>query len=312
LRIAVTVCAVGCAAWAIVRLAGLDHGFPLVALIAFTPYALIGSAAVLLVASIVRAWPAAAIAGAALAALVTVVLPRVQGTERLGDRERGQVTVLALNLYRGEADLQAVTDLIRRRHADIVCLSELTRAAEAELRRAGLRPPRFKSVSQAAPGADGTAVYVRAEIERAGGISPGLGTTPMARGRFRLAGVGWDATSVHPRAPTGVDSTSRWAAGIEALPEPQERGIQVLAGDFNATLDHSAFRDLLGSGYEDAADEVGAGLGATWPVLGSPAPPITLDHVLVEDSAEVVSFETEEVPLTDHRAVIAELHVPDG
>ena len=40
---------------------------------------------------------------------------------------------------------------------------------------------------------------------------------------------------------------------------------QILAGDFNATLDHAEFRALLDRGYVDAADAVGDGLTPTWP-----------------------------------------------
>ena len=62
--------------------------------------------------------------------------------------------------------------------------------------------------------------------------------------------------------------------------------------------------------YTDAAAEAGAGLSWTWPSADTMLPPVTIDHVLVDDALAVGSFTVEPVEGSDHRAVIAEFSGP--
>jgi endonuclease/exonuclease/phosphatase family metal-dependent hydrolase len=82
----------------------------------------------------------------------------------------------------------------------------------------------------------------------------------------------------------------------------------LLLGDFNATLDHAPLRRLIGSGYRDAADTVGAGLSPTWPADSLPV--VALDHVLADARIGVGAVSTHPVPDTDHRALAATLILP--
>ena len=102
-----------------------------------------------------------------------------------------------------------------------------------------------------------------------------------------------------------------WRADLRAVPRatPSSR-LRILAGDFNATLDHAELRRLIDSGYVDAAAEVGAGLRATWPNARRLPPPVTIDHVLADARAGVQEFSVHPIPGTDHRAVFAELVLP--
>ena len=92
------------------------------------------------------------------------------------------------------------------------------------------------------------------------------------------------------------------------LPPPAELP-RLLAGDFNATLDHAPLRDVLRLGYADAAREVGKALLPTWGQVGKPAV-ITIDHVLVDRRCAVLAGSVHAVPGTDHRAVFAEIRLP--
>ena len=79
-----------------------------------------------------------------------------------------------------------------------------------------------------------------------------------------------------------------------------------MAGDFNATLDHSPFRTGT-AGCGDAAEQAGAGLIGTWPA-GWPRPAGTqIDHVIATSDLTAESFEVHDVAGTDHRAVLARL-----
>ena len=119
--------------------------------------------------------------------------------------------------------------------------------------------------------------------------------------------------SVHPVPPIDWQQTQRWAAGLRnQIPADAPGPRRILAGDFNATLDHSELRRLLDTGYRDAGAEVGLGFTPTWPVYGRRSvvtPRITLDHVLVPSGVGVRDFRAVTIPRTDHRAIIATLLV---
>ena len=94
-----------------------------------------------------------------------------------------------------------------------------------------------------------------------------------------------------------------------ARPRRRRPGLRILAGDFNATLDHAELRRLIATGYVDAASIVGEGLRPSWPV-GRLLPPVTIDHVLADRRCGVRGVEVHTLPGSDHRAVIAELQIP--
>jgi endonuclease/exonuclease/phosphatase (EEP) superfamily protein YafD len=83
----------------------------------------------------------------------------------------------------------------------------------------------------------------------------------------------------------------------------------VLAGDFNATLDHVQFRRLLRTGHVDAAGQVGKGLVPTWGPVGRLAV-LAIDHVVVDPGCAVLAASVHNLPGSDHRAVYAELRLP--
>jgi endonuclease/exonuclease/phosphatase family metal-dependent hydrolase len=84
----------------------------------------------------------------------------------------------------------------------------------------------------------------------------------------------------------------------------------VLAGDFNSTLDHAAFRAVLDRGYVDAAEQTGKGLIPTWSSLPF-GPPVTIDHVLADHRCAVRNFAVVHLPGSDHNAVFADIVLPN-
>ena len=104
-----------------------------------------------------------------------------------------------------------------------------------------------------------------------------------------------------------------WDRDLRSLPAASPDGaITILAGDFNATLDHAELRRLIDTGYEDAAATVGDGLRPTWPQGRRFPPPVTIDHVLADERCGVRKVTVHTIPGTDHRAVFAELVLPQG
>lgn len=300
--------------WAAVRVAGLDRGSPLVQLIAFTPYIALAAPVPVILAAALRRWSVLVVAAASCVAFVACLLPRVHGAAEPIDGTTFRV--MSVNLYAGRADASAIVALVRDRAVDALAVQELTPAAQRRLEQAGLSALLPYVEAHPYPGVDGSAVYARFPIV-AGSvkINPGAGFR-QASAAVRLDdAVTVTVESVHPVSPSGVAMTAFWAQGLReqtpATTDPARP--HVLAGDFNATLDHVELRRLLDTGYTDAADAVGAGLVPTWPYgtreyAGIPA--VTIDHVLVPDPIGVAGFDAVTVANTDHRAIIAVLVIP--
>lgn len=123
-------------------------------------------------------------------------------------------------------------------------------------------------------------------------------------------GVSVELYSIHPLPPNSDANVPGIRTYLEAIPSAPAGGdTRLLIGDFNATLDNSSLRDLLDRGYVDAADATGDGLSPTWPQRLLP-PPVTIDHVVVDERVEVLETEAAELPGSDHRTVRAELRLP--
>ena len=86
--------------------------------------------------------------------------------------------------------------------------------------------------------------------------------------------------------------------------------MRILAGDFDATLDHAELRDVAGGGYEDAGDVLGSGLRTTWPSDPRTRLPVTIDHVLADACCAPHSLDTFPMAGSDHRALLGELALP--
>lgn len=290
------------------RIGGLERGFPLVQMIAYTPYALVLSMIALLLVVLCRRWLAAGFLLVAVLALALVVLPREMGGPEQVPGGR-PVRILTLNLYLGKADAGEVASLARVRDADLVAVQELTPEAAERLDRAGFATDYPYRILQTAPLATGGGIYSRWPLRDLGSL--------VAEFHQPVAGVEVPASipiqfvAVHPMAPSVPSRTRQWAAELGSIPPAFSADLPlVLAGDFNATLDHAELRDLIDTGYRDAADVVGNGLVSTWPARLEPKLPVTLDHVLAEQGIYFSSYDVEKVSGTDHRAVFAELLLP--
>ena len=273
-------------AWAALRTFGLDAWHPLVSLVAFTPYAAATAIVPVAVAAIGRSVVPAVLSAIAMVALVVAVAPRAIGWDGGAPSEMRQVTVMSANLRYGEADPEAVLRLARDERVEAISLQELTPGWLERFRAAGSR--RTYPLEEVTP--------------REGSV--GLG---VVSGRSFPRGV--EVVPVHPVPPISRRRVREWRDVLEALPPASDRVWRILAGDFNATLDHTELRGVLDRGYADAAERTGEGLKPTWPV-GWARPPITIDHVLADERISVAGYETHEIDGTDHRALIVRLALP--
>ncbi|MGC4747176.1 endonuclease/exonuclease/phosphatase family protein [Micromonospora sp. DT201] len=300
------------ALWAAVRLVGLDRG-PLVQALAFTPYVAGFSMLALTLALALRRWWPAAIAALAAVALVGAVAPRALAAPQPA-ATGPTVRLLTANLLAGSGDARTLVDLVRRHEVDVLTVQEFTPDAQAALDQLGL--DRLLPHRQLNPeiGTAGSGLYSRWPITDVG-LRRNLNGWGFTQAYGTLAAPGAPPVrveSAHPSAPYALDQVGPWRADLTAQPPATpDGGLQILAGDFNATLDHSPLRALLRSGYVDAADAAGKGLIGTWgPYDGDFIPPVTIDHVLVDRRIAVRSVRVLALPGSDHRPVLATLTLP--
>lgn len=308
-------------AWSLVRTFGLERGFPLVPILAWTPFAIPPAIAIVTVAALARRWAPAMIALLATVLLIAAVVPRAFGGGHDGSDPNGsELRVMAANLKLGKADPAAVVELVREGEIDVLCVQELTARMASALQREGLGELLEHRVGGSAPSSSGSAIFSRYGLRVRPDANPPGYPFRMPRAAVRIPGAApLEIASVHPVPPTDPDATSEWQAGLEALPATTEDGargrdggaLTVLAGDFNATLDHAALRDVLDRGYVDAADATGNGLTPTWP-QGVFRPPVTIDHVLADERIGIDAYEVHDLAGSDHRAVSATLTLPAG
>jgi endonuclease/exonuclease/phosphatase (EEP) superfamily protein YafD len=300
------------AGWAAARLAGADR-LPFaeawtVPLLSFTPQVTAGA---WISALLLRSAGPAAVTAAAGAALAAVVGPHAVPSRQPG--AAGPVLrVLTANLLAGRASAEAVTGLVRRTHADVLFVQELTGEAAGRLDRAGLGGLLPHRVTQPAPGRSVGSIYARHPLRGCQLAAP----SRAARCAALLdlpCGQSVELACIHaapPKPPWSPAAAARWRSQLAALPAPGDSPC-ILAGDFNATLDHAQFRQLLRRGWADAASQAGHGLSPTWgPRPGRRPALLAIDHVLADRGCAVLAASTRRLAGTDHRALYAEFRLP--
>lgn len=299
--------------WAGLRATGTERGFPLVPAMSFTPYA--ATAALLPLAAAVRLRsPAGALLSAASGAVLAgAVLARRRSNGPEVPDGGARLRIATVSLRKGLVHPTPVVDLVRRHDIDVLSVQELTPRAEAGLCAAGL-PDLLPTahVIAARPGsmvsASG-AVWTRLPVKDRG-AAPGSFEQPTVRLAI-AGGPAVELTAVHTMPPATTPRSVRdWTRDLAELPAPDPGVLRVLAGDFNATLDHAALRAVLRRGWDDAAQRAGRGLAWTWRPLRLPYPRLSLDHVLVDPRIAVSSVDLVHLHGSDHRALVVELVLP--
>ncbi|MGM7672028.1 endonuclease/exonuclease/phosphatase family protein [Microbacterium sp. A93] len=122
-------------------------------------------------------------------------------------------------------------------------------------------------------------------------------------------GTGPTIVAVHAVAPR-VEDMAHWQSDLEWIADQCPAGDFILAGDFNATIDHMATLGVDGGdmGYcRDAAMRTGTGFTATWPasfpeLVGAP-----IDHVMASQNWEPTGSLVLDASGSDHRALVVQL-----
>jgi endonuclease/exonuclease/phosphatase family metal-dependent hydrolase len=282
----------------------------LVQVMAFTPY--VAGLGVLVTVGVAASgrWAAAAGCAVAAAVLVGCVVPRAVPRRRvLGPTV---VRVMTANVLNGQGDAAELVRLVKVEDLDVLALQELTFDCLAGLDEAGIGELLPHRVTKPSTRWEGSAVLSRHPLHDPAVLTHRTGHHQASATVTLPDGRAVRVESAHPCAPR-QGYTGDWHAGLAAQPAAGDGGLpRVLMGDFNATLDHGPLRRLLATGYRDAAAERGAGLVPTWPFLRYRVPWVTLDHVLVTEPVTVAAVAVRPIPGSDHRAVVAELRLPEA
>jgi endonuclease/exonuclease/phosphatase (EEP) superfamily protein YafD len=305
-RLVAIVVALPWVVWAVARTLGVELPFPLVAALAFTPYAALTSPLPVVVALALRRRGVALVSALAALALGLAMVPRAVAGPR-PDADGPRLVVMTSNLFLGRADVGPLLRIAREHDVDVLSLQELRPEQMTKLDAVGGRAQFPYRTVDPGQGAVGIGVLSRLPAQRSGAVAPELSVVVPGAPPVTIR-------AVHPAPPVRPSAAGPWRATIAALPGSDSRGdVRILAGDFNATLDHPELRSLLDRGYTDAADAAGAGFTWTWPARPrGHTPKITIDHVLVDRRVRVESVTAVRVPNTDHRALIAVLRLPHG
>ena len=294
------------AGWAAARLAGADRlRFAeawAVPLLSFTPQVTAGAWASALLLRGAGPAAATAVAGAALTAAVGPRAVPYRQPSAAGPVLR----VLTANLLAGQAAAEVVVELACRKHADVLFVQELTDEAAGRLQQAGLGDLLPHRVTQPEPHGARDSIYARYPL-RGGPLAAPVSAAQCTARLDLPSGQSVQLACIHaapPKPPWSPGATARWRSQLSALPAPGDSPC-ILAGDFNATLDHAQFRLLLRRGYADAASQAGQGLSFTW----GPRPDrrltlLAIDHVLIDRRCAVVTTLAHWLAGSDHRALM--------
>jgi endonuclease/exonuclease/phosphatase (EEP) superfamily protein YafD len=238
---------------------------------------------------------------AVLVASLIWVVPVIGRAEATGEPD---LTVATLNLRFGQADPEAVLDLVRDEEPDLLVLAEITPEILTELTAGGLTRLLPYSVGAPLPDASGTMAFATSPLT---GVRD-LGTRHSS---WAFGFDGLEVWAAHPAYPFD----ERWDDDQRLLADAADLATRpdLALGDFNATAANPVFRALLDrTGLRDAADVAGSGWQPTWPTDGSmrlPVPLAAIDHVLVGDRLVALDTRTRTVDGTDHAALVADLRL---
>jgi endonuclease/exonuclease/phosphatase (EEP) superfamily protein YafD len=295
----------------------IDRITPFAQVVSFRPYVLVGVAALVLVVAGLS-WRFRRLIRVAVVLLVVLVVgvamtvPRVQaGPLPSGGRP---LSVLAFNTLDGSADVGELAEVIRTERPDLAALIEVGQAYRDRLAPL-VEPLGYRMVTATGTDSDGvTDVFgVTALVaEHFDGATSNVDTsTPFPV--VEIEGGELGATrfvAFHAVAPRRGD-VRQWSSDLGKLTRYCAGDTPtIVAGDFNATLDHSVLRGAT-AGCSDAAAQRGQGLQATWPTWMPRWFGPQIDHVFATNPIAAEDFAVREIAGSDHRAVLVRLRLPD-
>ena len=223
--------------------------------------------------------------------------------------------VMTCNVYKGQANPQAIVDMVRDERVEVLALQETTDDFVAALKKAGIEAYLPYAQISSADGVFGNGLWsatplgdpVDDDVNSSASFMPG-GTVQFSQGKQSARFV-----SVHTTAPV-PGYWRQWKRSLDelGLKRADTATRYVFMGDFNATMDHAPMRDFLGSRFQDAARSSGHGFAFTWPTNRIAVPIFAgIDHVIVDRGIMAGQVQVRQVSGSDHAALLATIAVLD-
>ncbi|MFJ8823947.1 endonuclease/exonuclease/phosphatase family protein [Streptomyces sp. NPDC102467] len=287
------------------RAADSDGITPVPQLLAFLPWLTVPTAAALLLALLSR-WRTGLLWGVvALGALAWYMEPYGKDADARGAPVSG-IRVLASNVQFGHGT-DALIDAIAEHEPDLVFVEECDYACQDALAADTLKTAYPYRQAVRADGSEGSLILSTFPLKAAPAV-PGTMGMPGATANVRGHAVRLQLAHPMPPLPRQTGLWRRELGRLRDFAAADPAAATILAGDFNATQDHAAFRHILDAGrLRDAAALTGHARTPSWPSSAPPPLGTQIDHVLVsaQFSAEKTRFLT--LRDTDHRALLVDL-----
>lgn len=304
-----TVAALASAVIVLPDLVRLDRWTPFAQLGAFRP---VWAACALLLGVLAVLTRRLRLVGGALALValvgIALVAPRAHDGSTPTPAAPDPLTVLSANVS-GSADVARLARIVRAEQPGVVILPEADEQFRQHLEKA-LRGQGYHGMSRQSLDTTVAAMSIL--------VSPRLGDLRFrAESRTTFPTIiatggtlnGTRIVAFHASPPLPL-ATADWRNDLSSLSRWCDEGRPTLvAGDFNATLDHSVLRTAM-RGCTDAAATLGVGLRGTWlsryPAWLTPQ----IDHVLTTSEIEPKKVSFIRLEGSDHRAILARVELP--
>ncbi|MGW0812496.1 endonuclease/exonuclease/phosphatase family protein [Streptomyces viridiviolaceus] len=290
------------------RVADSDGITPVPQLLAFLPWLLVPTGAGLLLTLLARWWTGAVWGVALLGLLAWFIEPYGKTGEPAGPPV-AEVRVLTSNVEFGQGTSSLIA-AVGREKPDILFVQECEYTCDAALRRElAADYPHRRAVEGG--GSEGSVILSRFPLEAGPGVPATMG---MPGAVADVRGHAVRLQLAHPMPPL-PDQVGLWRDELDALRDvaAEDTGTPtVLAGDFNASQDHAAFRRILDTGLRDAARLAGADRTPSWPSRTAPTLGVQIDHVLVSEDFAAHRARFLDLADTDHRALVVDLTLHGG
>lgn len=285
------------------RAADTDGITPVPQLLAFLPWLLVPTGLGMFLALFSR-WRLGLVWGVALLGLLAWFIEPYGKSGDPGGPAIAEFRVLTSNVEFGRGT-GSLVPVIRRERPDVVFVEECEYTCQATLRRdftAGF--PYRQAV--AAAGSHGSVILSRFPLKGTRGVT---GTMGMPGAVADVSGHRVRLQLVHPMPPLPrqVALWQRELGRLRAFAAADPTTPTVLAGDFNSSQDHAAFRRILDTGLRDAARMAGHDRTPSWPERWAPAFGTQIDHVLLSPDFSTNSARFLDLAHTDHRALVVDI-----
>lgn len=297
----------GCTVPLVARALGRDGPTPVPQLLAFLPWFLVPGWLALVCAVIGRRLFVVAWALAMLGTTAWFLQPYGAGQTVPEQEPLAQVRVLTANLQFGRAT-EGLWEIMRGERPHLVAVQECDRRCAARLRQPRVRrayPYQVITGNEPAEGSALLSVYPLRDVQRV----PGQLSMPSAVADIEGTDVRVQVAHPMPPMPDSTDSWRSELAALRAMAAARGDTRTIIAGDFNASQDHAAFRQILDTGMRDSARLTGRSRTPTWPAPLAPPFGAQIDHILLSERLTPVHTRFVELPRSDHQGLLADVRI---